>query len=135
VLEVYRYEVQQLVEAAPALLESRPPLDALRAWLDCLAHYGMTKAGLGSALSAATTSHDALSAETHGPVINALTMLLAANEEAGTIRNGLDPDDILLVLGFLWRIDPASDWRAQAGRLLDLLTDGLRAGASGASKR
>jgi hypothetical protein len=89
----------------------------------------MTKAGLGSALSAATTSHDALSAETYGPVIKALTMLLAANEEAGTIRSGLAPDDVLLILGFLWRIDPAGDWRAQAGRLLDILMDGLRAGA------
>ncbi|HJY94257.1 MAG TPA: TetR/AcrR family transcriptional regulator, partial [Streptosporangiaceae bacterium] len=49
VLEVYRYEVQQVVDAAPRLLASRPPLDALREWLDCLAHYGMTKAGLGSA--------------------------------------------------------------------------------------
>jgi len=129
VLEVYRYEVQQVVDAAPRLLASRPPLDALREWLDCLAHYGMTKAGLGSALSAATASHDALSAETYGPVINALTMLLAANEEAGTIRSGLAPDDVLLILGFLWRIDPAGDWRAQAGRLLDILMDGLRAGA------
>jgi hypothetical protein len=97
--------------------------------MDRLAHYGMTKAGLAEALSAATTSHDALSAETYGPVINALTMLLAANEKAGTVRSGLDPDDVLLILGFLWRIDPASDWRAQAGRLLDILMDGLRAGA------
>jgi hypothetical protein len=80
-------------------------------------------------LSAATTSHDALSAETYGPVISALTMLLAANEKAGTIRSGLEPDDVLLILGFLWRIDPAGDWRAQAGRLLDILMDGLRAGA------
>jgi hypothetical protein len=62
-------------------------------------------------------------------VIKALTMLLAANEEAGTIRSGLAPDDVLLILGFLWRIDPAGDWRAQAGRLLDILMDGLRAGA------
>jgi hypothetical protein len=36
---------------------------------------------------------------------------------------------VLLILGFLWRIDPAGDWRAQAGRLLDILMDGLRAGA------
>ena len=68
----------------------------------------------------------------YGPVIGALSTLLKANERAGTIRAGLDPDDILLILGFLWRIDPRSDWRAQAGRLLDLLLDGLRAGAPGA---
>jgi hypothetical protein len=102
--------------------------------MDRLAHYGMTKAGLAEALSAATTSRDALSAETYGPVSTALTMLLDVNEKAGTVRSGLDPDDVLLILGFLWRIDPTSDWRAQAGRLLDILMDGLRAGAPRPSK-
>src|SRR5580693_5308676 len=38
VLEVYRHEVTQLAEAAPALLASHPPLDALRKWMDRLAH-------------------------------------------------------------------------------------------------
>jgi hypothetical protein len=33
------------------------------------------------------------------------------------------------MMGFLWRIDPRSDWRTRSGRLLDLLIDGLRAGA------
>jgi hypothetical protein len=28
--------------------------------------------------------------------------------------------------GFLWRIDPQSDWRSRSGRLLGLLIDGLR---------
>jgi AcrR family transcriptional regulator len=128
VLEVYRYEVGQLAESAPRLLAELGPAAALRVWFDRLAHYGMTKAGLGSALAAAS-SHDALSAEAYGPVIGALTLLLNANEEAGTVRPGLDPDDVLLILGFLWRIDPASDWRAQANRILDILVDGLRAGA------
>jgi hypothetical protein len=42
----------------------------------------------------------------------------------------LDPGDVLLMMGFLWRIDPRSDWRTRSGRLLDLLIDGLRAGAA-----
>jgi len=63
------------------------------------------------------------------PIIGALSLLLRANEAAGTIRPGLDPDDVLLMMGFLWRIDPQSDWRTRSGRLLDLLIDGLRAGA------
>ena len=129
VLAVYRHEVQQLVDAAPLLLETQPPIDALRQWMDRLAHYGMTKSGLADALFTATTTHDALSAETYGPVIGALSLLLQANERAGTIRPGLDPDDVLLILGFLWRIDPKTDWRSRSSRLLDLLMHGLRAGA------
>jgi hypothetical protein len=86
------------------------------------------------ALNNASTSHDSLAAESYGPVIGALSMLLKANEEAGTIRPGLDPDDVLLILGFLWRIDPGSDWRSRADRLLSLLMDGLRTGAPGPAR-
>jgi AcrR family transcriptional regulator len=124
VLEVYRHEVQQLVAAAPALLASRPPVEALRTWMDRLALYGMTKAGLAEALSTAST-HDGLASETYDPVISALSMLLRACEAAGTVRAGLDPDDVLLMLAFLWRLDPHSDWQPRASRLLDLMMDGL----------
>jgi AcrR family transcriptional regulator len=135
VLEVYRHEVQQLARLAPSLLQTREPIDALRAWMDQLAHYGMTKAGLADTLNAAGTSHAALAAESYGPVMGALSMLLRANEDAGTIRVGLDPDDVLLLLGFLWRIDPKTDWASRAARILDLVIDGLRAGASGSKKQ
>jgi len=126
-LAVYRNEVQQLVDAAPALLETEPPLAALRSWLDRLAYYGMAKAGLKDALAA---SHDRLNAETYGPMVGALSMLLDANERAGTIRPGVDANDVLLMLGFLWRIEPVGDWQARSARLLDITIDGLRAGAA-----
>ena len=131
VLEVYRHEVQQLVEAAPVLLATMPPLDALRAWLDCAARYGMTKAGLADAFSTVTTSHEGLAAETYGLVLGALSLLLHANEQAGTIRAGLDPADVLVLMSFLWRIESIGDWRSRSDRLLDLFIDGLRAGVPG----
>jgi AcrR family transcriptional regulator len=131
VLEVYRHEVLQLVEAAPVLLATMPPLDALRAWLDHAAHYGMTKTGLADAFSTVTTSHKGLAAETYGLVLGALSLLLHANEQAGTIRAGLDPADVLVLMGFLWRIESVGDWRSRSDRLLDLFVDGLRAGAPG----
>jgi len=132
VLEVYRHEVQQAAAAAPALLDRLEPLAALREWMERLAQYGMTKVGLADALSS-VASHESLAAEAYEPVIGALSLLLRANEAAGTIRPGLDPDDVLLIMGFLWRIDPRSDWRSRSGRLLDILMDGLKAGAPGAA--
>ena len=77
-------------------------------------------------LRAATS--DGLAGETYGPVIGAITLLLRACDAAGSIQPGLDPDDVLLMTGFLWRIDDA-DWEARAARLLDLVMNGLRAGA------
>ena len=78
-------------------------------------------------------SHESLAAEAYEPIIGALSLLLRGNEAAGTIRPGLDPYDVLLIMGFLWRIDPRSDWRARSGRLLDILIDGLKAGARSAA--
>lgn len=124
-LEVYRREVQRLAESVPELLAEHPPVVALRRWLDRLAEYGMTKVGLGDALYSSTVTHDGLAEESYGPVIGALGSLLTANIEAGTIRPDTDADDVLLLMGFLWRIDPAGDWRARANRMIDLVFDGL----------
>jgi AcrR family transcriptional regulator len=135
VLAVYRNEVQHVVDAARTLLDTMPPFEALRAWMELNAHYGMAKAGLADALSSAATSHEELNAETYGPVVGALSMLLEANERAGTVRPNLDPDDVLLMMGFMWRIDPAGDWEAQSRRLLDIMMDGLRAGTPAVSRR
>ena len=127
VLAVYRYDVQQLAEAAPRLLADHPPIEALRLWFDRLAHYGTIKHGLADVLHGATS--DGLVGETYEPVIGAITHLLQACTEDGSIRAGHDPDDVLLILGFLWRIDPGPGAEAKAGRLLDLVMAGLQAGA------
>ena len=127
VLAVYRYDVQQLADSAAELLSEHEPLRALRLWFDRLTYYGMIKHGLADALHAATS--DGLAGETYGPVIGAITVLLTACARDGSIRPGIDPDDVLLLLGFLWRIDPGPDADARAARLLDLIVDGLKTGA------
>jgi AcrR family transcriptional regulator len=129
VLAVYRYDVQQLADSAAELLSDHDPLRALRLWFDRLAYYGMIKHGLADVLHAATS--DGLAGDTYGPVISAITLLLTACASDGSIRRGINPDDVLLLLGFLWRIDPGADADARAARLLDLIVDGLKAGAPG----
>jgi AcrR family transcriptional regulator len=120
VLAVFRSEVQKLVDWAPELLRTEPPLVALRRWFQRLAGQIVIKRGLGDALTA--VSHDAVTNETYGPVIGAITTLLRAGEADGVIRPGLDPDDVLLMMGCVWR----AEGLAQAERLLDLVIDGLR---------
>ncbi|MFI0902879.1 TetR/AcrR family transcriptional regulator [Streptomyces sioyaensis] len=132
VLEVYRYEVQQVADAASQLLETRTPEQALREWMDRLAQYAMAKAGLADAMRKATSARGSLAGLGHGPVTSAVTLLLKANEDAGTIRPDVTPDDFVLAIAGLWQIDPHSDWQSRAGRLLDLVMDGLRTGAPGA---
>src|SRR5258708_35995869 len=127
VLAVYRHDVQQLADSAPELLSQHEPTEALRLWFDRLAHYGRIKHGLADVLHSATS--DGLAGETYGPVIGAISLLLKACEQAGRIRPGVDPDDVLLMMGFLWRIDANENGEARAARLLDLVMKGLVAGA------
>jgi AcrR family transcriptional regulator len=129
VLEVYRHEMQQVADAAAELLQTRAPDRALREWMDRLAQYAMAKAGLADAIRKATSAPGSPAKPGHGPVSEAVELLLRANEEAGTIRSGVTPDDFILAIAGLWQIDPRGDWQARAGRLLDLVMDGLRVGA------
>ncbi|MFF7727071.1 TetR/AcrR family transcriptional regulator [Streptomyces sp. NPDC008001] len=131
VLEIYRYEMQQVADTAAQLLATREPAQALREWMDRLARFAMTKAGLADAIRMATSGPGGPSKPGHAPVTSAAGLLLRANENAGTIRPGVSPDDFLLAIAGLWQIDPDSDWHPRATRLLDLVMDGLRAGAPG----
>ncbi|NGO41777.1 TetR/AcrR family transcriptional regulator [Streptomyces sp. YC419] len=131
VLEVYRHEMQQVADAAAQLLQTRAPDQALREWMDRLAEYAMAKAGLADAMSKATSAPGGPARPGHGPVSEAVALLLKANEEAGTIRPGVTNDDFILAITGLWHIDPQGDWQDRAGRLMDLVMDGLRAGAPG----
>lgn len=131
VLEIYRHETRQVADAAAQLLAGREPDRALREWMDRLAQYAMAKVGLADALRQATGGPGSPAKPGHTPVTEAVTLLLKANEEAGTIRPGVTSEDFLLAIAGLWQIDPHGDWQARAGRLLDLVMDGLRVGAPG----
>jgi len=124
VLAVYRHDVEQLVNSVPALLAAQPPLEALRLWIERLASYVQIKHGLGDALDAATQQE--IMRDTYEPVIDAITRLLHAGETAGEVRPDVNADDVLLLAGSLWRIEPGPGADARASRILNLLIDGLR---------
>jgi len=131
VWEVYRHEMAQVADLADQLLQTRPPQHALREWMDRLAQYAMTKAGLADALRQASSTPECSEESRYAPVIGAAQRLLQANEEAGTIRSGVTTDDFFLAIAGIWQIDSKGDWQPRLTRLMDLVMDGLRAGAPG----
>jgi len=131
VWEVYRHEMAQVADLADQLLQTSPPQQALREWMDRLARYAMTKAGLAEALRQASNPSECSEESRYAPVIGAAQRLLQANEEAGTIRSGVTTDDFFLAIAGIWQIDSKGDWQPRLTRLMDLVMDGLRAGAPG----
>ncbi|MFD3496674.1 TetR/AcrR family transcriptional regulator [Streptomyces sp. NPDC058678] len=134
VLEVYRYETQQVADAAAQLLGTRSPDRALREWMDRLAQFAMAKAGMAEAIRHAMSASHGPAKPGHAPVTAAAELLLRACEDDGAIRPGVTSDDFLLAIAGLWQIDPRGDWQRRTARLLDLVMDGLRTGAPGNAK-
>jgi AcrR family transcriptional regulator len=126
--EVYRADVDDLVAAAATLLERHDPLTALRAWFDRVAEYAQVKRGVFAALEAATSED--LSAHSLGPIGDAVTLLLDAGRAAGEIRPDVDARDVIILIGYLSRLD-AAEFDARARHLLGIVLDGLRARSSG----
>jgi AcrR family transcriptional regulator len=127
ILAVYQREVRHLVDIVSSLLETRPPEQAFRIWTtDHLAHYMMTKRGLAKALSAATASQGELPASAHEAMIGAVSTLLKANVDAGSVRADLEPETVLRGLSGLLYLDPSGDWQNQTASLTDLLWRGMR---------
>lgn len=135
VLEVYQFEMQQVADLAQALLETKPPKEALREWMDCLAEYAMTKAGLAAAIQQAASVYEFPGKSGYAPVQGAAELLLRANEKAGTIRSGITNDDFFLAIAGIWQMDARSEWRLRLARLMNLVMDGLCAGSPESLKK
>jgi AcrR family transcriptional regulator len=122
--EVYRQDVDDLAAAAHLFLAEHEPVEALDRWFDRLAGYARIKRGVLAAIEA-SAGRD-LAAESHGRISEAVMELLDAGKAAGTIRADVDARDVLLLIGYLTRLDDA-DWAPRARHLLEIVRDGLRA--------
>jgi AcrR family transcriptional regulator len=122
VLAVYQDEVARIIGTVPDLLAQMPPLEALRHWTTDLVEAMRRKHGLGDALSPG--AHQAISEQSYGPVIAAITELLDAGKRDGSVRPDADPGDFLQLTGALWRA--ASSPEDRAPHMLALILDGLR---------
>ncbi|MFD6534595.1 TetR/AcrR family transcriptional regulator [Streptomyces sp. NPDC060184] len=125
VLQVYSGEVGDLVTAVPALLDALSPQEALRAWLERLLGVGRCAPEFADTMGGVHSPLTARCREAYRPLLDALSALIAANEAAGTIVSGATAEDVLLLLGPLWHVEPKAEPRARAARLFEVLMRGL----------
>lgn len=121
--EVYRLDVDDLVTAAGTLLAAHDPITALAAWFERVAGYAEVKRGVFAAVEESVWRD--LSADSHGPIGDAVTLLLDAGKRDGSIREDIEARDVIVLIGYLSRVDqPEFDSRAR--HLLTVVLDGLR---------
>ena len=123
---VYRGELARLRETAGELLASRVPDAALRTWMDAFADYVTAKHGMAETLRAIAATGAISPAQTQQALTATIKGMLDAGVTAGTLRDDVPAGDVLASLTGIFLVAGTPGQREQAGRLLDLLMDGLR---------
>ncbi|MGQ0843324.1 MAG: TetR/AcrR family transcriptional regulator [Sporichthyaceae bacterium] len=126
----YRNELERLCDGASELLGAMAPDAAVRIWMERFVDYAVTKRGMLDALRAVIAAGGNPFAQARDRMLGALGSLLDAAVAAGSVRADVSTEDVLATLGGVSMAagDPAG--REQAARVLDLVMDGLRYGAS-----
>jgi AcrR family transcriptional regulator len=122
-VEVYRDDVEELVDAASALLAEHDPVGALAAWFRRVTAYARVKRGVFAAVTSSVRSD--LAEHSIGSIGAAITALLDAGQAEGTLRRDADARDVILLLSGLTQLDE-DEWDARADHLVQLILDGLR---------
>lgn len=123
---VYRREVQQLADAASALLAASAPGEALHGWMRLFVDYIVTKKVIAPALGALVGGTADLYAASGAMITGAMSLLVEKAATAGDIRSDVDPNDLLRALAGFTYGNTSPGWQDSALRLIDILMDGLR---------
>ncbi len=127
VVAVYRHQVEELADAAPALLAAEPsPMRGLARWVDLFVGFLVTKHGLAAALRSDDPNLEALHAYFEDRVVPACALLLESAVRAGEARADLAAYELMHGIGNLC-IRRGDDPGYDPHRLVAVLLQGLRA--------
>jgi AcrR family transcriptional regulator len=123
---VYQDQVRRLTLGARELAGQLPPAEAMRRWMDLFGDWMAAKHGMTGTLLAMIESGEIAHTQTRAELLEAITTILDAGTSAGTLRADVTAEDIAASLIGIFTVAGQPEQRALAGRLLNLLMDGLR---------
>lgn len=123
---IYQDQVERLTTGARDLLDRLPPAEAMRRWMDLFGDWIATKNGMLDTLLAMVESGEIAHAHTRDELLAAISTILDAGRSAGELRDDVTAEDIAAALIGIFTVAPRPGHDAQAARLLDILSDGLR---------
>ncbi len=129
IVAVFRHEVDECADAAPELAAAHTPGEALSRWMGRYVDFIAAKRGLAAALRSGDPAFEALPGYFEKKLVPVLRSLLDAAALAGEARGDIEPYDLLRAVGDLG-MSAHYDGPGHARRMVALLVDGLRFGAS-----
>lgn len=123
---VYAAELDDVTSGVGELLAALEPDRALRAWMDRYAEFVATKRGMLDTLKAGWAAGRMATPTTRERITGVLAEFLAAGERDGSLRSGVDPDDVTAMLLGVFLSTAGRGSPGQVGRLLDLVVEAVR---------
>jgi AcrR family transcriptional regulator len=130
---VFRREIDACADAAPVLAAAHEPGEALARWVQRYVDFIAAKRGLAKALHSGDPAFDALPAYFKQRLEPALRTLLKSAASAGQTRPDITAEELLGAVASLC-VHSYAQGPKHARRLVSLLVDGLRYGASSHAK-
>jgi AcrR family transcriptional regulator len=136
---LYRKELADLCASAGPLLASRPPDQALRAWMDRFADYVAAKREMADALRAVFATGAVSVSHAREQLAAAVAAIFDADAGKGngtgngngngngTLRHDVRPEDVVAMVVGCFTATSLAGGRDQLARMFDLLMDAVRA--------
>ncbi|MFI9272032.1 hypothetical protein ACIGXM_15100 [Kitasatospora sp. NPDC052896] len=106
------------------LTATRPPVDALRTWMERFIDFMAAKHRMADALAVVLTD-DSEKLHTRALLADAVTHLLTAVRDQSAARPGVNAQDVLMALGGISLMAASEEQCDLATRLIDLLPHGI----------
>jgi AcrR family transcriptional regulator len=130
---VFRREIDACADAAPVLAAEHEPAEALAQWMQRYVDFIAAKRGLAKALHSGDPAFDTLPAYFKQRLEPALRALLKSAASAGQVRPDIAAEELLGAVASLC-MHAYAQGPKHARRMVSLLVDGLRYGASSPPK-
>jgi AcrR family transcriptional regulator len=132
---VYSSEVEKLAAAEQKLSATKPPIEALRAWLLLFVDYMATKQIIAPALNTLIGGPSKVYEASSARIRTAIHALVDRAINSGDIRSDLEPLDLLRALAGVSSVASTPDWPQNAKRLVEILIAGARPLAAQSASR
>jgi AcrR family transcriptional regulator len=129
IVAVFQSQVDACADAAVAIAKKYEPGEALARCMQRFVDFIATKRGLAKALHSGNPAYSALPAYFDKHLRPVLENLLETAIAAGAVRPGIQAGDLLRAVSTLCQ-GPHGEGTAYAKRMVELIVDGLRYGAS-----
>jgi AcrR family transcriptional regulator len=127
---VYEDSVERLAASANELLAVHSPAEAFRSWMAVFTDWAATKHGMIDTLRALMSSGRVEHGLMRAQLVNIVSLFLSAGAAAGDLRTDVAAEDVAATLAGVLAVAGAPGQRAQAGRMLDIVLNGLRPGGA-----